>query len=305
MSDKIQLQTLVIDGSLPGPHLLITGGVHGDEFESMACIRQLGQVIVPDNLQGRVTLVPVVNEAAFIHGNRMAEDGLDLARVCPGDSQGSVTQRTAAALTELIQQSDYYIDLHSGGIAMEVWPMSGYTLHEDRNIRKAQRKMARAFNLPVIWGTAPNLDGRSLSVARDAGVPAIYTEYLGAGRCAPDGVAAYLEGCLNVMGHLNMIQRVQPESRVELEVEDPRPSSGHMQVQNPSPITGQFTAACTLGQAVRAGDVLGIVTSITGSESHEVICAQTGHVLAIRRFARVLEGDFVVVVLETEFSAPS
>ncbi|MEO1998397.1 MAG: succinylglutamate desuccinylase/aspartoacylase family protein [Planctomycetaceae bacterium] len=179
--------------------------------------------------------------------------------------------------------------------------MTGYTLHADPAIHKAQRNMARAFNLPVIWGTAANLDGRSLSVARDAGVPAIYTEYLGAGRCAPQGVTAYMEGCLNVMGHLKMIQRVRPKSRIEVQIEDPRPSSGHMQVQNPSPIAGHFTAACTLGQEVRKGDILGSVSNITGSETHDVISTQTGYVLAIRRFARVLADHFMVVVMETDF----
>ncbi|MEO1993970.1 MAG: succinylglutamate desuccinylase/aspartoacylase family protein, partial [Planctomycetaceae bacterium] len=121
MHAPINLQCLRITGSRPGPHLLITGGVHGDEFESMPCIRQLAQFILPEKLQGNLTLIPVVNEAAFLNGDRVAEDGLDLARVCPGESNGSVTQRTAAALTEQIQQADYYIDLHSGGIPMEVW----------------------------------------------------------------------------------------------------------------------------------------------------------------------------------------
>ena len=304
MPDPITLQRLQIVGLRPGPHLLITGGVHGDEFEAMSCIRQLSQLVQAEKLQGTLTLIPVVNEAAFINGNRVGPDGQDLARVCPGNPSGTVTERTAAALTAQIQQADYYIDLHSGGIPMEVWPMSGYTLHPDPDIRKAQRNMARAFNLPVIWGTAANLDGRSLSVARDANVPAIYTEYLGAGRCAPQGVAAYLDGCLNVMGHLQMIQRVRPESRIEVEVEDPRLSSGHMQIQNPSPITGQFTSACTLGQEVRPGDMLGRVTNITGSESHDIVSAQTGYVLAIRRYARVIEGDFVVVIMETDFEIP-
>ena len=35
-----------------------------------------------------------------------------------------------------------------------------------------QRLMARAFNLPVVWGTDGRFKGTSLSVAREAGVPA-------------------------------------------------------------------------------------------------------------------------------------
>ena len=34
------LQTLTFGDASAGPHLLITGGVHGDEFEPMAAIRR-------------------------------------------------------------------------------------------------------------------------------------------------------------------------------------------------------------------------------------------------------------------------
>jgi len=298
MSEAIELQRIEITGTPEGPHLLVTGGVHGDEFESMAAIRRLANALTPGELNGRLTLVPVVNEAAFLNGNRTAADDLDLARVCPGDPDGSVTLRTAVALSALIESADYYIDLHSGGIVMDVWPMSGYGLSDDPGRLEIQRRMARAFNLPVIWGTCGNLDGRSLSVARDAGVPAIYTEYLGSGRCSPEGAAAYFEGCLNVMGELGMIEREQPESRVELVIEDPRDGSGHMQLQNPSPITGQFTPTVELGQRVAAGEILGHVANVTGDDVREISCTQSGYVLAIRSYPRVHENDSLMVIIE-------
>lgn len=304
MTDTIELQTIEVDGTGDGPHLLITGGVHGDEFESMTAIRRLAGAVDPADLSGRLTLVPVVNEAAFLNGNRTADDGLDLARVCPGDPDGSVTLRTAVTLSALIESVDYFIDLHSGGIIMDVWPMSGYGLHPDPEIRATQQRMARAFNLPVIWATAANLDGRSLSIAREAGVPAIYTEYLGGGRCSTAGADAYFEGCLNVMGELGLLKREQPDSLVELEIEDPRPGSGHMQLQNHSPITGQFSPSVTLGQRVRPGETLGHVSNITGTDVREIPCTQDGYVLAVRCYPRVHEGDFVVVVMEVDPAIP-
>ena len=298
MSQTIALQRIEISGAVEGPHLLITGGVHGDEFESMAAIRRLAGAVNAEELSGRLTLVPVVNEAAFLNGNRTAEDGLDLARVCPGDPDGSVTLRTAVALSALIESADYYIDLHSGGIVMDVWPMSGYGLCDDPGRLEIQRRMARSFNLPVIWGTCGNLDGRSLSVARDAGVPAIYTEYLGSGRCSPDGTDAYFEGCLNVMAEFGMLQHEQPESQVELVIEDPRDGSGHMQLQNPPPITGQFTPAVVLGQRVTPGDLLGHVVSVNDDAVQPITCTQAGYVLAIRTYPRVHENDSVIVIME-------
>lgn len=300
MADPIQLKHRIIEGGEPGPHLLIIAGVHGDEYEGPAAIHRLAELIDADGLRGRVTLVPIVNEASFWRAQRTAEDELDLARTCPGKPDGAVTERTAYAISELIRAADYLIDMHSGGIAMRVAPMSGYQLHRDQGVRAVSRRMARAFNLPIIWGTTPDLDGRTLSVARDANVPAIYTEYQGGGECDPAGVDAYVDGCLNVMAELNMIDREQPESHVELVVEDDRPGSGHMQINYPAPIDGLFTAAVALRDTVQIGDVLGTVTDVLGETKHEIAALQNGIVLTLRTLTRVHEGDCLAVILETD-----
>src|SRR6185369_688786 len=167
--------------------------------------------------------------------------------------------QTAHALSELISAADYYIDLHTGGLAMSVWPLTGYMLHPRAAVLDKQRAMARAFNLPVVWGTDHRPEGRSLSVARDANVPAIYVEYLGGSGCSPAGVTAMVDGCLNVMAQLSMIDRPQPVSQVRYFVEDTRPGSGHMQRCHPSPADGFFESAVELGQTIHAGQKLGRV----------------------------------------------
>jgi len=294
---RTTLKSREIMGDRPGPRLLITGGVHGDEFEPMVAIRRLMAIVNPAELCGRLTLVPVVNEAAFARGNRVAEDGLDLARTCPGKVEGTVTQQTAYALSELIRGADYYIDLHTGGTALAVWPMTGYVLHPEAAVLEKQRLMARAFNLPVIWGTDHRLEGRSLSVARDAKVPAIYTEYLGGGRCAAAGVDAYVDGCLNVMAALGMFEPATVPSRVQIEVEDSRPQSGHMQRCYPASMGGYFEAAVELGQKVDVGDPLGRVVYVLGEVSHDVVATEAGRVLVLRTLPAVREGDSLAVIL--------
>ena len=305
MTESIQLQQTVIGGgSTSGPHLLVTGGVHGDEFESMVAIRRLKDHFASDEsreaVRGRLTLVPIVNEAAYLRGARTAEDELDLARVCPGSPEGSVTERTAHALSQLIRTADYYIDLHTGGTICCVWPMSGYGVNPNPEILEKHRAMARAFNLPVIWGTTPNLDGRSLSVARDAGIPAIYAEYHGSGVCDPEGVEAYYEGSLNVMGMLEMIDRPAPPSRVKHVYEDDRPDSGNMGLHNQSPVSGYFETAVRLGQRVQRGDLLGSVSDALGSDTRPIHSERTGYVLTLRTYPRVLSGDMVAVVIEAD-----
>ena len=299
----MHLQQHRLDAPEAGPGLLITGGVHGDEFEPMAATRRLiGRLGVDGDhrlARGRLTLVPVVNEAAFRRGTRTADDELDLARVCPGDADGTVTERAAAALSELIAAADYYIDLHTGGTIMAVVPMAGYTLHPDAAILEQQRRMARAFNLPFIWGTWPGHDGRSLSVARDAGVPAIYTEHGGGATCHPDAIEEYVDGCLNVMAMLGMIERQQPASRIEHIVEDDRPDSGHMQVCCPSPMTGFFEPAVGLGDPIASGALFGTVSDVLGGDVRSVQAEQDGIVLTLRTYTRVLEGDSLGVIVDT------
>lgn len=297
------LKTITYGNDASGPHLFITGGVHGDEFEPMIALRQLAGHLAGQMIHGRVTLVPVVNEPAFARGHRMADDQLDLARTCPGRPDGSVTERIAHALSALIRSADYYIDLHTGGTALAVWPMTGYVLHPDPVVLDKQRAMARAFNLPVIWGTDPTLPGRSLSVARDAHVPAIYAEYRGAAQASPAGVEAYVAGSLNVLRHLDLIDGPAPSKcDVELVVEDPRPSSGHMQRCYPSPQAGCFEAAVALGQLVKVGDLLGEVVDPLGRARHEVRAAESGLILTLRTFPSVQQGDSLAVIVDNSFA---
>lgn len=290
-------------GERSGPQVLITAGVHGDEFESIAAVNRLVRLFdtspagVP-GFCGKLTLVPIVNEDAYRRGQRTGSDGLDLARVCPGRSDGSPTEQIARELSDLIATADFYIDLHTGGTTLSILPLVGYMLHADRAVLDAQRRMATAFGLPVVWGTTAAHEGRTLSVARDAGVPAIYAEYGGAATCDPAGVAAYVAGCQNMLGVVGCLPRTAPRGHVRHCVEDDRPSSGHLQVQNPSPADGLFEPSVRLGDEVAASDQIGVVFDPLSDTSHVVSTPHAGIVLALRTFPRVRQGESVCVLLE-------
>jgi predicted deacylase len=295
--ETVNLAQKTIGGS-EGPHLLITAGVHGDEFEPMATVRRLIKTLDARQLRGRVTLVPVVNEPAFRRGTRTAEDGLDLARTCPGRPDGSITERIADALSRLIRSADYYIDLHTGGTLLEIVPLAGYLLHRDPRVLDAQRGMAKAFNVPLVWGTTPTLEGRSLSVARDANVPAIYVEHGGGGGCDPAKVEDLVAGCTNVMSHLGMFRSAAAASRVRHVVEDDREQSGYLQINHPSPSAGFFEPAVTLGQPVEGGQPLGEVLDPLGDAPVSVAAAHSGIVAVLRSYPSVNKGDSLATVIE-------
>jgi predicted deacylase len=295
----MELKTLTIEGQKSDPHLLILAGVHGDEFEPMAAVRRLAKVLLPEELKGRVTLVPVVNAQAFLRGARCAGDGLDLARTCPGKVDGSYTEQVAFAVSALIKTADYLIDLHTGGNVMSLFPLAGYTLHSDTKVLSMQRRMAKAFNLPLIWGSDPNLNGRTLSVARDHNIPAIYAEWKGGGGCQAQGVQDYVDGCLNVMGELQMIDRKSPESKIKKVVEEDFTGAGLLTGDYLSPVDGLFESAVSLWDDVEAGTFIGIVSDISGKNIAQIKSTQAGKVICLRVFARVWKGDSLCHILDS------
>jgi len=296
--DAWELKSKTIVGSGDGPHLLITGGVHGDEWEPMAACRRMIAEIDPAHVRGGITIVPVVNEPAFLRGKRTAEDDLDLARTCPGRDDGTVTERIAASLSRLIRSADYYIDLHTAGTVFQMLPLAGYNLHTDAKILEKQRTMARAFGLPIVWGTNARLDGRSLSVARDAGVPAIYVENGGGGTCDPRRVEENVRGCLNIARTFGILtDAATPGIDPKYFVEDDRDSSGHLQVQSQASAAGYFEPRVMLGDVVRRGDAIGKIVDPLGSELASITAYDSGTVLLLRTYPSVRVGDPLVVIL--------
>lgn len=296
----MDLQPIVFASDEPGPRLLITAGVHGDEYEPIVAVRSLAEWLEGRLLRGTATLIPIVNEGAYRRASRVGEDGLDLARTCPGNLDGSETEQLAAALSEKIRGADFYIDLHTGGRNLEILPLVGYMLHEDDDVLQWQRQLAEAFNLPIIWGTTPQLEGRSLSVARDARVPAIYAEHGGGGTYRKEVASDYFDGCLNVMNLLGMVRYDATPARVQHRVEDSRIGSGHLQVRHPSPVDGLFIPAVCLAQPINCGELLGETLDVISGERHSVLAECDGIVLMLHASPRVRLGSGLAVILETE-----
>jgi predicted deacylase len=285
------LEHIVIDAGVSGPTVLITAGVHGDEYEPMLAVTKLTQALQNKLVCGKVVLVPVVNKSAYNEGSRVGADGLDLARACPGNINGTVTEKYAAEISELIRQADYYIDLHTGGKLFDIYPLAGYMLHPSDRVLKQQQRMAEAFNLPVIWGTDPYLDGRTLSIARDANIPAIYVEYGGGQLINKEITEAYINGCINIIIQLKMMNRPVENASIKYWVEDYRRNQGHLQSKTPAPASGVFIPSVKLGDHIKAEQPWGAVYDIVTQKQVNVYAESEGMVLFLRVAPYVQKGE--------------
>ena len=281
-----------IEAEKSGPHVLISAGVHGDEYEPMLAALDLMRRLPEILIAGSVTIVPLVNAGAFLAGNRTGKDGLDLARICPGTPDGTDSESAAACISDQIAKADYYIDLHTGGKSFDIFPLVGYMLHPSTEILERQQAMAKAFNLPVVWGTDSSPNGRTLSVARDADVPAIYLEFGGGSAVRRNIVNAYTRGCINILGMLGITRAGKdPKSKIKYWVEDHSRNAGYLQGKMPAPVEGIFVPAVKLGTVVKKDQLWGIITDPVQGDRREVLADTNGIVLFLRVAPFVRPGE--------------
>lgn len=292
----LAMPTLVARGSSPGPTLLATGAVHGDEYEGVIAIQDLFDELDVTTMAGSFVGVPVLNGPAFAAATR--ESGLDhmnLARIFPGSPTGSPSQRLAHAFqSHLLPLAALYVDLHAAGNVYAMRELAGYMLRDDA-VGARQRAAAIAFGLELVWGTAP-LPGRTLSAAADHNIPAIYVELNGEGRARPADVARARAGLRALLALLGITAGSYP-TEPRLLVEQPTAGSGHLQVDHPSPASGLFVPAVELWQPVARGQPLGAVRHPDGTTLATVTAARAGRVLLLRTMPRVLAGDTLAFVL--------
>lgn len=285
-----------------GPRLVVIAGVHGDEYEPMLAAMGLVEKLPEILLKGEVVIVPIANYGAYDNQTRCGKDGLDLARTCPGKQDGSATEKVAFELSEIIKTADYLVDLHTGGVMYDISPLAGYMLHSSEEVLNEHRNMALAFGLPIVWGTEPGPEGRTLSIARDANIPAIYVEYGGGVNVRPQVTEAYQDGVLNILRYLKMIDG-EVESKVVEDrywVEDYREASGFLQGKMPSPVSGIFVKNVNIGEQVKEGQKWGdIVDPMTGSVTPVYVDCD-GLAFLIRNLVKVNIGDSLGGVLPIE-----
>ena len=284
-----RLPFLSVTGAADGPTLLVMAGVHGDEYEGIVAIPRLFEGIQPADLRGRLLMMPVCNVPAYESARRGSPiDGLNLARVFPGQRDGSITEQIAYWICEkLLRQADFMIDLHTGGIAYELPLLVGY-VHEEGAYGQASLEAARAFGAPVLWGHPPPVPpGRSLTAAYDHGVPCMYTEAPGESGIDPHVAACFLSGVFNVMKHLDMLsgeQSRQPLSHHLL-------GHGDLDSVIETPVAGLFQREASPLDEVAAGQRLGSIRDESGGILAEIVAEQAGVLIMLRGLPRVEAGD--------------
>jgi predicted deacylase len=283
---QVSLDVFTCQGTQPGPTALIVGGIHGDEYEGPASIWHVAEALRPELVTGTVILLPVASPLAFDAGTRVTPpDGVNLARVFPGNAEGSPTERLAHFLFETFgRKCDYLIDLHSGGVEYDFLPVSGF--RGEPSPENPSFAAARALGLPILW----QLPGRPGIFSREVsrlGAVTVGAEYRGVGQLSVTGAEEYARGILSCLALWGMYRGPRDAT--------PEPMGVYTSRWALCPATGVFTTDYHLGDPYAAGETLAEIRNPRGEVIASVVADAPGIILAIRSKAYAREGDWALL----------
>lgn len=273
----------VIRGARPGKTVAFVAGSHGTEYASIVAMQRLIPRIDATRLTGTVIVVPLINVASIeqmrVHTNPI--DGKSLNGQYPGDANGTQSQRALHQVTQqVILPSDVVVDLHGGDMDEDLRPYSYWFRGGNAAQDDAGKALALAFGLDHIIVTNVNpaspTAGRSLSTqALVRGKTVLVSEAGRSGLVVDADVNALVDGSLNVLGALGMIERrVTPVAKpVWLNGAGARVAADTV---------GMWFQAVPRDARVRQGDLLGRMTDYLGRPIKEYRSPVDGVVTFIR-----------------------
>ena len=287
----------------PGPTLLLTGGVHGDEYEGQIAISRLAQTLQVEQMTGRLILMPMVNVPAALSGTRLSPiDGRDLNRCFPGNPGGSFSEMLAHFVDSVVlPHVDVSVDLHTAGHSAECLPSTNMHYLADAAMRAKTMEAAAAFGAPynvVFWGVD---EGATLTSAVERRkILSLGTEIGGWGRVSVEGVRIGERGVRNMLKHLSMVSGTPQTSQ-----SDGTAATRHMMVRDAAcysfaPAGAVFEPSHLAGAMVSAGERAGFLHFVEDIDrpAVEVRYGASGVLWMAAGPGRVQRGDCVAVVMQ-------
>lgn len=270
---EFQLPAAVLHGKQPGKTVLITAGIHAEEYVGIQAAMELEQELKIQKLAGTVVIVKVVNRKAFElrSGSESHEDGKNLNRVFPGDPKGTWSDRLAHAIEkELLSIADYYIDLHSGDSYEQLTPYVYYAGAADKEVVEQSREMAQQADVPYMVGSNVSMGG-CYNYAASLGIPSILLERGQMGGWTQEESHSTRRDVRNILCHLGIYQGEKDyRNYYPLEVKDLCYQAANEQ--------GLWYPCKKPGDMIRQGDILGVIKDYEG-EILEVCKAEYGGVI--------------------------
>jgi predicted deacylase len=299
--DELQVRRTRFRGG-DGPRVAVIAGIHGDELEGLyvchrlaAWLEQLADVH-PHMLRGEVDLIPALNPLGIETLERFVPVfDADLNRNFPGDREGLLPQRIAAAAMDALGGAALVIDIHASNIFLREIPQ----VRVNQAFAGRLVPLAQGMNLDLIWlhGAVTVLEATIAHSLNSTGTPCLVVE-MGVGmRITPSFTDQLLVGILNVwrtLGVLSPELALEPPTHAPLIADD-----DNVHYLNAA-TSGLFVPTIEHWMTVRRGERLGrIISPHHARVLGEVRSPVDGVLFTLREYPAVYEGSLMARIMAT------
>ena len=280
-----------------GPTAVLFGGNHGDEYEGQTTLMKLARAIRPEQVQGRLIIIPMLNRPAAEAGTRLSPlDGRNMNRAFPGQRNDSVTGMIAHYISQvLFPMASLVVDIHSGGRSAHFLP--SVNMHHVSN----PTQMQQMIDAGMAWGASyvfiyRDVGGEGLlpGYAESLGIVTLGTEIGGASQYGKEMLAIAERGVQNVLKlHGILDGKPLPAQTPQLVAADQQDDYVM------APVSGIFEPFYEMSEQVAAGQPIGQMHSIEQpfNEPTPVYARTSGMLISRRAFPLTRQGDCVATLV--------
>lgn len=290
--NTLDIPIIIERSKKPGPTILMTAGIHGDEINGVEIVRQIIAKGINKPKIGTTICVPVINVFGFLNMNRLFPDGRDLNRVFPGSAKGSLASRVANfVMKELVPHVDFIMDFHTGGA-------DRFNAAQIRVVKDNPEliELAHVFGAPFIY-YSQNLNKSFRNACQKLGVPMLLFEggksFNIHGTITNTGV----NGAKRVLNHFGMLRRNFKASK---------PKTNAIVIEESkwlrAKYSGMFKATIAINSKVEKDQVIGNITDPYGSFNYFVKAPNDGYIFNVNESPIIYQGD-AIFHISTELEA--
>ena len=276
---EIKLPIHIFRSHQPGPTVLLSGGLHGDEVNGIEIVRRMVYAKHFQRLKaGTIIAIPIINIFGFLNFSRDVPDGKDVNRSFPGSPTGSLASVVAYTISaQILPHIDFGIDFHTGGASRTNYPQIRISDKDEKG-----KEVASIFKAPFTLKSSL-ISGSLRRCAYDLGKSVIVYEGGESLRFQELAIDEAIKGTFRVLQHYGMISSSPKVKKESIVLEDSKWIRADM--------AGLFRPFKKSGQLVKENQVLGKITDVAGQYEIEVEAPESGYLIGHNNNPVVNRGD--------------
>lgn len=282
-TSSVEIPVIIERSKKPGPVILITSGIHGDEINGVEIVRQLIAKKINKPKIGTVICIPVLNIFGFLDMKRAFPDGRDLNRVFPGNPRGSLASRFAYQFVKkILPVADYCLDFHTGGASR--FNAAQIRIEPENKVAK---EFAEIFSAPFTLYSKTIPKSYRATCSR-LGIPILLFEG-GKSKVSDKEIARIgVDGAIRILNHLGMLKttiKVPPVQSPPVLIE----ATKWMRAK----YSGLMHVKVVCGQFITKGQHIATITDPYGKFKHPVNALHDGYIINVNEASLVYQGDAI------------